>query len=68
MSNACGAQGGRKPLTAHDPTLLRDLEALVEPSTRGDPQSPLRWTCKSLSKLAEALRERGHRISAREVG
>ena len=41
--------GGRKPLVAHDPTLLRDLEALVEPVTRGDPQSPLRWTCKSLS-------------------
>ena len=60
--------GGRKSLTAHDPTLLRDLEALVEPTTRGDPESPLRWTCKSLSKLAEALGERGHRISGRKVG
>lgn len=60
--------GGRKPLTEHDPTLLRDLEALVEPSSRGDPESPLRWTCKSLSKLAEALGKRGHRISARKVG
>ena len=60
--------GGRKPLTEQDPTLLRDLEALVEPSARGDPQSPLRWTCKSLSKLAEALGEKGHRISGRKVG
>ena len=60
--------GGRKRLTDHDPVLLRDLEALVEPTTRGDPESPLRWTCKSLSKLAEALGERGHRISGRKVG
>ena len=47
--------GGRKRLTARDPTLLRDLEALVEPATRGAPQSPLRWTSKRLSKLAVAL-------------
>src|SRR5450756_951537 len=60
--------GERKRLTEHDPTLLRDLEALVEPTSRGDPESPLRWTCKSLSKLAEALGERGHRISGRKVG
>ncbi len=60
--------GGRKALTEQDPTLLRDLEALVEPSARGDPQSPLRWTCKSLNKLAEALGEKGHRISGRKVG
>jgi hypothetical protein len=60
--------GGRKRLTEHDPTLLRDLEALVEPTTRGDPESPLRWTCKSLSKLAESLGERGHRASGRKVG
>jgi hypothetical protein len=60
--------GGRKPLTQHDPALLRDLEALVEPSTRGDPESPLRWTCKSLSKLATALRAQGHPISGRKVG
>ena len=60
--------GGRKPLTAHDPTLLRDLEALVDPVTRGDPESPLRWTSKSVAKLAVALRERGHRISGRKVG
>ena len=60
--------GGRKPLTAHDPTLLCDLEALVEPLTRGDPQSPLRWTCKRLSQLAAALAGQGHQISARKVG
>jgi hypothetical protein len=60
--------GGRKPLVAHDPTLLVDLEALVDPVTRGDPESPLRWTSKSLAKLAVALRERGHHISGRTVG
>src|SRR6516165_2248495 len=37
---------GRKPTISKDPTLLADLEALVEPTTRGDPESPLRWTCK----------------------
>jgi transposase len=60
--------GGRKRLTEQDPTLLRDLEALVDPTTRGDPQSGLRWTCKSLRKLADALGQHGHRVSARKVG
>ena len=46
------AGGGRKKLTDKDPTLLRDLDALVEPTARGDPQSPLRWTCKSTPRLA----------------
>src|SRR5947209_12900211 len=41
------AGGGRKPLTYHNPDLLQALEKLVEPTTRGDPESPLRWTCKS---------------------
>jgi hypothetical protein len=59
--------GGRKPLTQTDPTLLADLEALVEPSTRGDPQSPLRWTCTSTRRLAEALRRKGHRVGERAV-
>src|SRR5712691_2473819 len=59
--------GGRKPLTEHDPTLLQDLEALVEPTSRGDPQSPLRWTCKSTSKLAAELQRQGHRIGPRKV-
>jgi hypothetical protein len=60
--------GGRRPLTEQDPTLLRDLEALVDPTTRGDPQSGLRWTCKSLSKLALELGRQGHQVSARKVG
>src|ERR671939_1835690 len=57
------AGGGRKPAAAADPDLMRDLEALVEPTTRGDPEGPLRWTCKSVRKLAAELRERGHRVS-----
>jgi hypothetical protein len=59
--------GGRPPLTATDPTLLRDLERLIDPVTRGDPRSPLRWTCKSTAKLAAALRTQGHTVSARKV-
>ena len=55
--------GGRKKLTERDPTLLGDLEALVEPDSRGDPMSPLRWTCKSTRQLAEALVGVGHRVS-----
>src|SRR5882757_8882054 len=47
--------GGRKHLIQGDRTLLKHLEALVNPSTRGDPQSPLLWTCKSTRNLAEAL-------------
>jgi transposase/DNA-binding phage protein len=60
--------GGRKSLVAHDATLLADLETLVDPVTRGDPESPLRWTSKSRSKLALALRAQGHRVSGRTVG
>jgi transposase len=59
--------GGRKKLTAKDTTLLRDLDALVEPTARGDPQSPLRWTCKSTSRLAKELAEQGHEVSQRSV-
>jgi DNA-binding phage protein len=55
--------GGRSALRAHDPQLLAALEALVEPTTRGDPMSPLRWTWKSTRKLAKALTGQGHRIS-----
>ncbi len=51
--------GGRKPLTDRDPDLLRELESLVDPVTRGDPMSPLRWTCKSAEKLAEGSRPEG---------
>ncbi len=57
------AGGGRKKTVDLDPTLQQDLEALVEPTTRGDPEGPLRWTGKSVRKLAAALRERGHRVS-----
>jgi len=49
------------------PTLLSDLDALVEPATRGDPESPLRWTCKSTRKLAEELVKRGHKVSPQTV-
>jgi hypothetical protein len=55
--------GGRKPLIAQDPTLLDDLRTLVEPDSRGDPQSPLLWTSRSLRKLAAGLRGLGHQIS-----
>ncbi len=60
--------GGRKLLVAKDATLLDDLLALVEPSERGDPMSPLRWTCKSLSQLTAALVAQGHRIGRTVVG
>jgi hypothetical protein len=60
--------GGRKKTLSKDPTLLRDLEKLVDPVTRGDPASPLRWTCKSLRRLAEELRQRGHSVSHVLVG
>ena len=54
-------------MTDHDPDLLRELEALVDPVTRGDPMSPLLWTCESAEKLAEGLRVRGHVVSERTV-
>lgn len=59
--------GGRKRLTEQTPALLAALESLVEPVTRGDPQSPLRWTSKSVRKLADELGARGYRVSARTV-
>ncbi len=62
------AGGGRKPAVAADPDLMRDLKALVEPSARGDPEGPLRWTCKSLRRLADELQAQGHRISRTLVG
>jgi transposase len=55
--------GGRKAATERDPSLLRDLDALVEPTAAGDPDSPLRWTSKSVRNLAEGLREMGHEAS-----
>jgi hypothetical protein len=59
--------GGRKPLTETDPTLLQDLDRLIDPTSRGDPESPLRWTCKSTYQLADALQELGHQLSQRTV-
>jgi hypothetical protein len=59
--------GGRKRLTETDPQLSVELDRLVAPLTRGDPQSALRWTCKSTSHLARALSQQGHPISARAV-
>ena len=59
--------GGDKPLKDKDPTLVADLDALVDPATRGDPESPLRWTCKSTRKLAAELRDQGHKVSPQTV-
>jgi len=59
--------GGRKKLSDKDATLLRDLDALVEPTARGDPMSPLRWTCKSTPRLAQDLTKLGHEVSQRSV-
>jgi hypothetical protein len=59
---------GRPRLTDADPTVLSDLERLVDPDTRGDPCSPLVWSSKSLGKLAGALVAGGHQISDRSVG
>ncbi len=61
------AGGGRKKLTQQGPELLSALEALVEPTTRGDPESPLRWTCRSTRQLAAALAAQGYRISHQTV-
>jgi Rhodopirellula transposase DDE domain len=62
------AGGGRRPTEVHDPRLLDALLGLVEPDERGDPQSPLRWTTKSLRHLAEELTRQGHPVSAPTVG
>lgn len=59
--------GGRRPLTQKDPQILALLERLVDPTTRGDPESPLRWTCKSTRQLADVLRDQGHVIGRQKV-
>lgn len=59
--------GGRKPLPHHDSRLLADLEALVEPTSRGDRPSPLRWTCKSVRQLAAELQRQGHQVGRQKV-
>ena len=55
--------GGRPAIAAKDPAAVETLKRLVEPTTRGDPESPLRWTCKSVRTLAAELRARGHAVS-----
>jgi hypothetical protein len=60
--------GGRKPTIAKDLDLLPDLEALVDPTSRGDPESALRWSCKSLRRLAGELQAQGHKVSHTLVG
>lgn len=59
--------GGRKPLMETDPELQQALDALVEPGTRGHPESPLRWSCKSTRKLAEELCRQQHPVTDRTV-
>jgi hypothetical protein len=59
--------GGRKRTVDTDPTLRKDLERLIEPTSRGDPESPLRWTCKSVRRLAVELKRQGHATSHRMV-
>ena len=59
---------GRKRTVDKDSSLLEDLDRLVDPVTRGDPESPLRWTCKSVRRLAEELQQEGHAVSYQTVG
>jgi transposase len=59
--------GGRKRTITQDPNLPRDLERLIEPVTRGDPETPLRWTCKSVRRLSAELKRMGHKTSHRMV-
>jgi len=60
--------GGRKPAIHHQPDLPEKLESLIEPLTRGDPESPLRWTCKSTHRLSLELTGQGYSASSRLVG
>jgi hypothetical protein len=59
--------GGRKPLVVTQPELPDALEALVEPTARGDPESSLRWTCKGVRRLASELQEQGFQIERQKV-
>lgn len=60
--------GGRKKIIETDPLLLEALESLLDPVTRGDPESPLRWTCKSTRRLSEELGKARHPVCPRKVG
>src|SRR3990170_117660 len=59
---------GRKKITEHDPRLAGALERLIDPDTRGDPETPLRWTCRSTRTLAAQLTRQRHPISHMKVG
>jgi len=59
--------GGRKPSEYYQPNLIEALESLIEPSERGDPQSPLRWTCKSINNLVGELRTQGFQVGQAKV-
>jgi hypothetical protein len=59
--------GGRKLLRVRDPSLLPDLDTLIEPTARGDPMSGIRWTCKSTRKIAQELDQKGHKVSHKTV-
>jgi transposase len=59
--------GGRKKATVRDPSLKTDLEELLESTTRGDPESPLRWTCRSVRNLEVELKSKGHSVSHQVV-
>lgn len=59
--------GGRKRLKDQHPEIIAELDIMIDPFTRGDPESPLRWTCKSTYNLANALKEKGYKISQRTV-
>ena len=61
------AGGGRKKITDKHPKLLGDFESLIEPFTCGDPESPLRWTCKSVRNIADELNNKGYVLSFRKV-
>ncbi len=63
-----GPGGGRRSVEHNDPELVAALHGLIEPDERGDPESPLRWTTKSLRHLADELSRQGHRVSAPTVG
>jgi hypothetical protein len=68
LGRSRGPGGGRKRAEEHDPELPGALDKLVDPDSRGDPMTPLRWTSKSLRSLADQLRSQGHRVSATLVG
>ena len=61
------AGGGRKKVIDHSPIVKKIIEELIEPDTRGDPESPLRWTCKSVRNISDFLHEQGYDISRQTI-